>query len=86
MRPVNDKSLYHALAEKWEQLEKKQITTEEAEQFCNIASGMSSIANRQLKLAALQNEMIKQGSKVRIRNVELKDFDGTYDDQKKLDK
>lgn len=84
MKPVNDKSLYHALAEKWEQLEKKQITVEEAEQFCNIASGMSSIANRQLKLAALQREMQSSGNKVRIRNVELKDFDTFYEEPKKI--
>ena len=72
MQPVNTKSLFHALCQTLEKLDREEINVTQAAAFSKVVSQCTQLLNYELKRAALMtNEEFRKEN----RNLESKNFD-----------
>ena len=80
MQPVNSKSLFHFICGQMEKLDNNDITVESAQAQSNLTKQAINILNYEIKRAELMvklDECNKNGSSIRLREIEGKAFDDT---------
>jgi len=80
MQPVNSKSLFHFICGQMEKLDNNDITVESAQAQSNLAKQAINILNYEIKRAELMiklDEHNKNGSSIKVREIEGKAFDDT---------
>ena len=79
MKPVNYKSLLHFIFEQMEKLNNEEIDIHKAKAQSSFAKDAVRIQEYELKKTQMDIKVrefnLKYGSDVKIRNIEIKDFD-----------
>lgn len=75
LKPVNQKSIYHSYADLYEKVMNDEIELEKAQVAEKALSGMNKTYALELKRAELENELKITSERIRVRTIELKEFD-----------
>jgi hypothetical protein len=74
-KPVNQKTIYHSYADLFEKIMNDEIPLDKAERAEKALAGMNQTYALELKRAALENELKIKSEQIKIRTIELKNFD-----------
>lgn len=75
LRPVNQKSVYHSAAELFEKIMNDEIPVDKAEQANAALSNMNRTYALEIKRTELEKTLKSAAEEVKLRTIELKDFD-----------
>lgn len=75
LKPVNQKSIYHSYADLYEKIMNDEIALEKVDMAQKVLSGMNKTYALELQRAAIENELKLASERVRVRTLELKNFD-----------
>lgn len=75
LKPVNQKSIYHSYADLYERVMNDEIDLEKAAMAEKALSGMNKTYALELKRAELENELKITSERIKVRTIELKEFD-----------
>lgn len=75
LKPVNQKSIYHSYADLYEKIMNDEVELDKATIAEKALSGMNKTYALELKRAELENQLKLNSERIKVRTLELKDFD-----------
>lgn len=75
LKPVNQKSIYHSYADLYEKVMNDEVELNKATIAEKALDGMNKTYALELKRAELENQLKITSERVRVRTIELKEFD-----------